>query len=111
MKNLHAVLLAAAALCALTVGNAYAGSAGATTSVTSNVAGNATTTGNATAVVVGVNTGTATAVAVKSPTTVHTTTSAVDAGYANSKSHVTSGTALGNVSATGHAAAAAWTTP
>jgi hypothetical protein len=111
MKHLN-VLLAAAALCAMSVTVAHAQTVGATTSVTSNVSGHTFAAGNASAVIVGTNTGTAVASAVTTPIGDSAKAGTLDKSNTLSKNHTTNGgVAAGTVSANGHASAAAWTSP
>ena len=111
MKSLRLVL-AAAALGALLVNSAQAGSTGASTGAGSFVAGSAASYGNATSVQTGINVGTAVGVATSSPRSSSTRTSAVDTTITSSKTHVGNGGAAGGgVVAGGFAAANAWTTP
>jgi len=112
MNDKLRLALTAAAVSALLVNNAYAGSAGATTGAATSVTGWAVSTGNATTVSTGVATGTAVGVAVSAPGTNTTTTFAGATQHTTSKTHVgAGGAAASSVTANGLASANAWTTP
>jgi hypothetical protein len=112
MKYFHPVLAAAAALCALTVNNAYAGSAGAATNVTANVTGSTGSSGNSSAFVVATSMGSASATAVTSPAGQSVKTTAVDSNNVHAQVHVGAwGTASATGKVEGNASASAWASP
>ncbi len=112
MKYLQPVL-AAAALCALTVTPVHAGNVGATTGVTSSVSGTTSSSGNASATVVATSIGVASSWAATSPLGQAAAANTADTNHvqANARTGLLGGAAGAHGTANGFAFAAAWATP